>query len=679
MNTAKALIYCRVSSRNQEEDGHGLESQETRCRQHAAARGYEVAAVFPDTMTGGGDFMKRKGMVALLSFIDAQPDEAFVVIFDDLKRFARDREFHFRLRDAFRERNTRIECLNFAFDDSPEGEFMETIFAAQGQLERKQNSRQVAQKMRARMENGYWIHTAPVGYRYQTIKGQGKVLVPNPPFDDIIREAFEGYANGRFQSQAEVKRFFESIPHYPRNRKGVITQQRVTDILTQPIYTGYICSVRYGLIWLKGHHEPLISVETFQKVQDRRAGTAKAPKRANVGDDFALRGFVCCDGCGVPLRSSWAKGRHKHYAYYLCQTKTCDAYGKSIPRDQIEGEVGKIIKTLQPSKELIQMASAMFRIAWEARRALAANAIASGKQQIQDISKQIDTLLERILGATSETVIQAYEAKIGDLERAKAIATEQLAKHAEPKGNFEEKLEPVLTFLANPWKLWENGQTTLRRAVLRLCFADRLNYCRIEGARTADLALPFKALGALDGAGLRSGAQEKTRTSTPLRELAPEASASTNSATWAGCVSAGDNSADPSCQRLLYGFAQSRLPVRDRVTHCRRRASGLTRYAVGHDRMSGNDRLHPSGHDHRRIRLSRTVHRAAHGTAGLAGARCRAPTERGDVCQALRRCGSGRAGTVQRPGRCIHAYGHCRCECCRELCRRSVAERTQHI
>ncbi|MEL7469755.1 MAG: recombinase family protein [Pseudomonadota bacterium] len=470
----KALIYCRVSSRNQEEDGHGLESQETRCRQHAAARGYDVAAVFPDTMTGGGDFMKRKGMVALLSFIDAQPEERFVVIFDDLKRFARDRDFHFRLRDAFRARNTHIECLNFKFDDSPEGEFMETIFAAQGQLERKQNSRQVAQKMRARMENGYWIHNPPVGYRYETIKGHGKVLIPNPPFDGIIRDAFEGYANGRFQSQAELKRFFESFPDFPRNKHGEVKQQRVTDILTQPVYTGYICSEPYGLNWLKGQHEPLISVETFQKVQDRRTGTAKAPKRANIGADFALRGFVCCDGCGVPLRSSWAKGKYKHYAYYLCQTQTCDAYGKSIPRDKVEGAVGEIIKTLQPTEDLFKLAAAMFRVAWDARRAQAVDAIQSGKQQIRDITKQIDTLLERILGTTSPMIIQTYEAKIGDLERAKAIATDQLAKHTEPKGAFEEKLELSLQFLANPWKLWESGQITLRRMVLKLVFADRL-------------------------------------------------------------------------------------------------------------------------------------------------------------------------------------------------------------
>ena len=90
----KALIYCRVSSKSQEEEGHGLQSQETRCREHASSKGYEVEAVFPDTVTGGGDFMKRPGMVALLSYLEAQPQENYIVIFDDLKRFARDTRFH---------------------------------------------------------------------------------------------------------------------------------------------------------------------------------------------------------------------------------------------------------------------------------------------------------------------------------------------------------------------------------------------------------------------------------------------------------------------------------------------------------------------------------------------------------------------------------------------------------
>lgn len=49
----KALIYCRVSSAKQKTDGHGLDSQEQRCRQYAALKNYSVEAVFPDDATGG--------------------------------------------------------------------------------------------------------------------------------------------------------------------------------------------------------------------------------------------------------------------------------------------------------------------------------------------------------------------------------------------------------------------------------------------------------------------------------------------------------------------------------------------------------------------------------------------------------------------------------------------------
>jgi hypothetical protein len=67
------------------------------------------------------------------------------------------------------------------------------------------------------------------------------------------------------------------------------------------------------------------------------------------------------------LRSSWSKGLTKSYAYYLCQSKHCDSYGKSIPRDRLEGDVGEIIKTLQPTQSLVTLATAMFRHIWDAQ------------------------------------------------------------------------------------------------------------------------------------------------------------------------------------------------------------------------------------------------------------------------------------------------------------------------
>lgn len=46
-----AVIYYRVSSAKQVKEGHGLQSQEARCRDHARSMGYHVEA--PDDVSGG--------------------------------------------------------------------------------------------------------------------------------------------------------------------------------------------------------------------------------------------------------------------------------------------------------------------------------------------------------------------------------------------------------------------------------------------------------------------------------------------------------------------------------------------------------------------------------------------------------------------------------------------------
>ena len=189
----KAILYCRVSSKKQVSDGTGLDSQEHRIREYAAARGYAVEKVFLDDTSGGGDFMNRRGMVELLKYLSKRRHDHYVVIFDDLKRFARDTRFHLTLRERLAAYGATVECPNFKFEDTPEGEFVETVVAAQGALERKQIARQTIQKMKARLEQGYFVFRTPVGYRYEAVKGRGKMLVRNEPWASIVKEALEGF------------------------------------------------------------------------------------------------------------------------------------------------------------------------------------------------------------------------------------------------------------------------------------------------------------------------------------------------------------------------------------------------------------------------------------------------------------------------------------------------------
>ncbi len=162
---------------------------------------------------------------------------------------------------------------------------------------------------------------------------------------------------------------------------------------------------------------------------------------------------MVCACCEVPLRSSITKGNGGHYPHHLCQTKGCEAYGKSIKRDQLEGDVGELIKSLQPTEGLLTAATTIFSHIWDTRRKQAAEIVRSGKHKSAATEKEIDTLLDLIVASGNTTVVARYEEKINQYERKKALLAERLSNQAEPDGTWEEKLEPALAFLANPWQL----------------------------------------------------------------------------------------------------------------------------------------------------------------------------------------------------------------------------------
>ena len=494
----KAVIYCRVSGKKQASEGSGLKSQEHRCREYAAQRGYHVDAVFPDDVSGGGDFMNRKGMVALLAYLDAQPQENYVVIFDDLKRYARDTEFHLKLRRIMAERGATRECLNFNFENTPEGKFIETMLAAQGELEREQNGRQVIQKMKARVEQGFWVFQAPIGYKYAKSQYGGKQLVPDEPVASVIREALEGFATGRFKTQAEVMRFLEGMPEYPKSANGKIHFSRIKELIERPVYAGYIDAPNWDISLRKGRHEALISYQQYLKNQERMKEDAVAPARANIDDDFVLRGTVNCSACNRQLTSSWSKSRNgKMHPYYRCYYRECERYGKSIRRDDLEAKFDEIFKPMQLPNNAVELVKIMLKNAWQQKLAQAKYGAKAIKEDIAKIEKQIEHLLNRIVDSTSNSVISAYEAKIEKLEKKKLIALEKLENQSKPKHTFEELFEPAIALLTNPWNIWRFGCIDHRRLVLRMAFSKRISYDRETGSLNTKKAIPFSVLSAV--------------------------------------------------------------------------------------------------------------------------------------------------------------------------------------
>lgn len=91
------------------------------------------------------------------------------------------------------------------------------------------------------MEKGFWTFRAPIGYKYVPSKAGGKELVVDEPVASEVKEALEGFANGGFAKQAELKRFLESQPHFPKGLpNGELRTQTVVRLMEKVLYAGYL-------------------------------------------------------------------------------------------------------------------------------------------------------------------------------------------------------------------------------------------------------------------------------------------------------------------------------------------------------------------------------------------------------------------------------------------------------
>ena len=123
-------------------------------------------------------------------------------------------------------------------------------------------------------------------------------------------------------------------------------------------YTGWFAFPKWNIPYQKWKIEPLISIATLQKVQERLGQRMYIPHRNDLREDFPLRGFIQCGECGKLLTASWSKSRNgEKHSYYRCNKKKHDCHlgGKSICKDTLETEFENLLDKMKPSAQIIDL------------------------------------------------------------------------------------------------------------------------------------------------------------------------------------------------------------------------------------------------------------------------------------------------------------------------------------
>ncbi len=479
----EGLVYVRVSSKKQEVEGHGRESQEARCKKELSSLGVTYLKTFPDTYSGGGDFIERPAMKALLEYIDAHPHKKFVVIFDDLKRFARDTIFHLKLRTALKARDTTPLCLNYKFDDSPEGMFVETVLAAGNELERHQNKRQVVQKMKARLEAGYWAFGSKRGYKSHNDALHGKISIIDHKDSQLLKTALEGFSTGIFVRKIDACKFLVEKEFWKRSPEKYVHQ--FDKILRDIFYAGFIEYPDWDVKQIRGHHQPIISIETYQLTQKRLSGSTLGKSlRADVSSDLYLRGLLICTECDKHLCGGKTKGNGGIYWYYFCQNKSCSLYRKSINRDVAHTKFDQLLIGKQVKPQTQKLMNLVFERTWQVELKLLHTRERERVSEKNTLNNKIDQLADLVIKAKSQSLKDTYEKQLEKTSFELDQLSDSLTDKVDLSIPYQTAIDKANSFLNNPYEIWSKVDQKEKHKLFFFIFDEKLAFNETVGYQT---------------------------------------------------------------------------------------------------------------------------------------------------------------------------------------------------
>jgi site-specific DNA recombinase len=203
---------------------------------------------------------------------------------------------------------------------------------------------------------------------------------------------------------------------------------------------------------------------------------------------------VVCADCGTPLTACWSTSKtgDKH-PYYLCPTKGCSSYRKSIRRADLESDFDTIIAQVTPDGKTFERFVESLDALARDNRAASNTSRTELKTRVAEIDRQIEALLDRIVEGRSESLVASYERRVEKLSREKLLLAEKLSARAEESRIPSQEFEPALRFLENPMNLWRSD----KQAVVKMLFEGRPAYKKKEGVRTPIYTCPVNALAAI--------------------------------------------------------------------------------------------------------------------------------------------------------------------------------------
>lgn len=355
--------YVRVSDERQDE--YSPDSQLKKIREYAAKEGYVIPDeyVFYDDGISGRSTKKRDDFNRMITLAKEKTHPFDKIYVWKFSRFARNQEESLVYKNLLRNKGVTVVSVSEPIPDGHFGSLIERIIEWMDEFYSVNLGVEVMRGMTEKVSRGEPTCAPPFGYiinegKYYPDEESGKA--------NIVREVFNLYANG--VKQREIALFLANKGIRTRNGKApenrwvnymlhnhcYIGKVRFTTDGTKAVSQGKLDNENIMIV--DGHHEPLISMELWDKVQNMLAQQKIAyPKYARQSQaiDHMLKGLIRCDCCGGALAiNGWSSGKNPVRNLQCCNySRGSCRVSHSITLPRLEGAFIEGLKQALEAKQ----------------------------------------------------------------------------------------------------------------------------------------------------------------------------------------------------------------------------------------------------------------------------------------------------------------------------------------
>lgn len=358
----KAIIYARVSSARQADEGLPIESQIDQAQKKADSLAAEVMRTFVDAGISGRTDDRPSFQDAIL-YCKAFSIDYFICW--STSRFARNKVDASLYKRDLEKSGTRVVYVSVDLDNTTDaGWMMESML----EIFDEHYSRQISTDTRRSMiknahDGGFNGGRPPFGYLVIPW-GKRKKLAIDPQEAEIVRHIFKrylaGYGTQSIASDLNQKKI--------TTRQGSWNKGTITNILKNEVYLGRVIFGRKKnrverprSEWIiVESHEAIIKEDDFMQVQDIFSQRTQeyAPSTSSATHLFA--GMMICAKCGSAMQIETATGRSKTYSYYNCRAflKGNHCQARRIPCQQFDDYLlNEILSKVITKESMIEIIS----------------------------------------------------------------------------------------------------------------------------------------------------------------------------------------------------------------------------------------------------------------------------------------------------------------------------------